>query len=92
LPEEIRRAYATPPAPEDAAAEPWGSFVDAAVAAELETISYGERPPLLYELRAGLSAAAEEAGSGSPLARWFRARHDALPGADLPDDPSYVPV
>ena len=92
LPEEIRHAYATPPSPENPAALPWGSFVDAAVAAELETISYGERPPLLHELRAGLAAAAEEAGPGTPLGRWFTARHDALPGADLPDDPAYVPV
>lgn len=92
LPEEIRRAFATPPPPDDPAALPWGSFVDAAIAAELETISYGERPPLLHELRAGLTAAATEAGPGTPLGRWFTARHDALPGADLPDDPTYVPV
>ena len=92
LPEEIRQAYAAPPAPDDPSSAIWGAFVDAAVAAELETISYGERPPLLYELRAGLAAAAEEAGPGTPLARWFQDRHDALPGSDLPDDPSYVPV
>jgi hypothetical protein len=92
LPEEIRNAYAAPPPPDHPAALPWGSFVDAAVAAELETISYGERPPLLHELRAGLLAAADEAGPGTPLGRWFTTRYDALPGADLPDDPAYVPV
>jgi hypothetical protein len=93
LPDEVKRAYATPP--EDAGradAALWGAFVDAAIAAELETISYGERPPLLNELRVGLERASAEAGEGSDLARWFVARRDALPGGDLPEDPEYLPV
>jgi len=55
-------------------------------------VSYGERPPLLHELRAGLSQAAEEAGARTEQGRWFMARHDALPGTDLPDSPDYLPV
>src|SRR5215208_2461808 len=69
-----------------------GEFVDAAVAAELEMVSYGERPPLLHELRAGLEQAAEEAGPLTDSGRWFLARRDALPGTDLPDDPEYLPI
>ncbi len=92
LPEEITRAYASPP---DAGAGPsrsWGEFVDAALAAELEMVSYGERPPLLRELRTGLERAAAEAGGDADLSRWFLARRDALPGTDLPEDPGYLPV
>jgi len=94
LPDEVKAAFAAPP---EAAADGeedrlWGEFLDAAIAAELEVISYGERPPLLHELRNGLDAAAEEAGPDSPLGRWFTARRDALPGYDLPDDPEFVPV
>lgn len=92
LPDEVKRAFAAPPGVESPSAELWGGFVDAAVAAELEMISYGERPPILHELRAGLEAAALEAGAGSDLARWFLARRDALPGEDLPEDPGYLPV
>jgi hypothetical protein len=92
LPDEILRAFASPPEPAGLAARRWGEFVDAAVAAELEMVSYGERPPLLHELRAGLEQAAEEAGPGTDLGRWFVARRDALPGTDLPDDPGYLPV
>ena len=93
LPDEVKRAYATPP--EDASgadAGPWGAFVDAAIATELELVSYGERPPLLNELRVGLGRAASEAGEGSDLARWFIARSNALAGKDLPEDPEYLPV
>ena len=92
LPEEVRRAYASPPEAAGAAARRWGEFVDAAVAAELEVVSYGERPPLLHELKAGLEQAATEAGTQTDLGRWFLARRDALPGADLPEDPGYLPV
>jgi hypothetical protein len=92
LPDEIKRAFASPPEPAGPAARRWGEFVDAAVAAELETISYGERPPLLHELRAGLEQAATEAGQETDLGRWFLARRDALPGTDLPEDPGYLPV
>ncbi len=92
LPEEIKAAFATPPLPESAESRPWGEFVDAALAAELEMVPYGERPVLLAELRAGLSKAAEEADPGTSLGRWFVARRDALPGGDLPEDPGYVPV
>lgn len=92
LPEEIKSAFAAPPGPEDPAMPRWGEFVDAAVATELEMISYGERPLVLHELRAGLLQAAEEAGLRTMLGRWFQARHDALPGADLPDTPEYLPV
>ncbi len=89
---EIKAAFASPPDPEDPASTQWGKFVDAAVAAELEMVPYGERPVLLGELRAGLANAAEEAGPGTALGRWFLARHDALPGEDLPENPEYVPV
>jgi hypothetical protein len=92
LPDEIKRAFASPPEPSEPASRRWGEFVDAAVAAELETISYGERPPLLHELKAGLEQAATEAGLGTDLGRWFLARRDALPGTDLPEDPGYLPV
>jgi hypothetical protein len=92
MPDEVRKAFASPPGPEDPSAGLWGAFVDAAVVAELEMVSYGERPPLLHELRAGLSQAAEEAGPDTHLGRWFTGRRDALPGADLPDEPDYLPV
>jgi hypothetical protein len=92
LPDEIKRAFASPPEPAGAAARRWGEFVDAAVAAELEMIPYGERPPLLHELRAGLEQAAAEAGPETDLGRWFLARRDALPGSDLPEAPGYLPV
>ncbi len=92
LPEEIRTAFASPPEVQSTTGPLWGAFVDAAVAAELEMVSYGERPPLLFELRAGLERAADEAGRDSELGRWFLARRDALPGIDLPDDPSFLPV
>src|SRR5829696_2009893 len=92
LPDEVKRAFASPPESAGSAARRWGEFVDAAVAAELEMISYGERPPLLHELRAGLEQAAVEAGPETDLGRWFLARRDALPGMDLPEDPGYLPV
>ncbi|MEW6636349.1 MAG: hypothetical protein AB1425_05985 [Actinomycetota bacterium] len=92
LPEEVKAAFASPPEPGGRAGDLWGAFIDAALAAELETVSYGERPPILYELRLGLSRAASEAGAESPLSDWFLARREALPGADLPDDPGYLPV
>jgi hypothetical protein len=92
LPDEVKRAFASPPEPADPAARRWGEFVDAAVGAELEMISYGERPPLLHELRAGLEQAATEAGPETTLGRWFLARRDALPGTDLPEHPGYLPV
>jgi hypothetical protein len=92
LPEEVRQAFAAPPEPGDEEAPLWGSFIDAALAAELEVVSYGERPPILHELRAGLEQAAGEAGERTALGRWFLARRDALPGKDLPDDTGYLPV
>ena len=92
LPDEIKRAFASPPEPAGLASRRWGEFVDAAVAAELEVVSYGERPPLLHELRAGLEQAATEAGYETDLGRWFLARRDALPGMDLPEEPGYLPV
>lgn len=94
FPEEVRRAFATPPLPpdKDPASDYWGEFVDAALVAEMEMVSYGERPPLLHELRSGLDQAAGEAGPKTPLGRWFLARREALPGEDLPEDPGYMPV
>jgi len=92
LPDDIKRAYAAPPPAEGERARLWGAFLDAAIAAELEMVSYGERPPLLHELRAGLSQAAQETGSRTERGRWFMARHDALPGTDLPDAPDYLPI
>jgi hypothetical protein len=92
LPDEIKLAFVSPPEPSGSAARRWGEFVDAATAAELEVISYGERPPLLHELRAGLERAAAEAGPETDLGRWFLDRRDALPGTDLPEDPGYLPV
>ena len=92
LPPEIKGAFASPPDPEASAAGEWGAFVDAAVAAELEMVPYGERPLLLGELRAGLAKAAEEAEPRSALGRWFLARRAALPGEDLPENPEYLPV
>ena len=92
LPEEIKHAFASPPELGAPASRLWGEFVDAAVAAELEMVSYGERPPLLHELRAGLEQAAGEAGPLTETGRWFLARRDALPGTDLPEDPGYLPI
>jgi hypothetical protein len=92
LPDEIKVAFASPPEPDSSATHRWGKFVDAAVATELEMVSYGERPPLLHELRAGLEQAAAEAGALTEKGRWFLARRDALPGTDLPDDPGYLPI
>ena len=92
LPGDIEAAFVAPPDPEGDASGEWGAFVDAAVAAELEMVPYGERPVLLAELRAGLSQAAEEAGARTLLGRWFLTRRDALPGEDLPEDPGYLPV
>jgi hypothetical protein len=92
LPDEIKHAFASPPAPEASPSRRWGEFVDASVAAELEMVSYGERPPLLHELRAGLEQAAEEAGPATDTGLWFLARRDALPGIDLPEDPGYLPI
>lgn len=92
LPDEIKRAYASPPAVEADDSRLWGGFVDAAVAAEIEMVSYGDRPPLLHELRTGLEQAAAEARPATELGRWFLARRDALPGTDLPEDPGYLPV
>src|ERR671917_584345 len=91
LPDDIKRAYAAPPPADGERARLWGEFVDVAFAAELEMVSYGERPPLLHEIRAGLSQAAEE-DAGTGRAGGFRARHDALPGTDLPDSPDYLPI
>ena len=92
LPDEIKLAFASPPNDDAPASLRWGEFVDAAVATELEMVSYGERPPLLHELRAGLEQAAAEAGPLTEKGRWFLARRDALPGTDLPDDPGYLPI
>ena len=92
LPEEIKQAFASPPELDLPAPRRWGEFIDAAVATELEMVSYGERPPLLHELRAGLEQAAAEAGHLTEKGRWFLARRDALPGTDLPDDPAYLPI
>ena len=92
MPDEIKRAFATVPEPGSPDAALWGEFVDAALTAELEMISYGERPPLLHELRNGLEAASEEAGPDTALGSWFTARREALPGEDLPKDGEYLPV
>ena len=92
LAEEIKTAFASPPAPESVASALWGEFVDAALVAELEMIPYGERPILLSELRTGLEKAADEAGADTALGRWFLARRAALPGEDLPENPEYLPV
>jgi hypothetical protein len=92
LPDEIKNAFASPPGPDTPASRRWGEFVDAAVAAELEMVTYGERPPLLHELRAGLEQAAGEAGLRTDTGRWFLARRDVLPGTDLPEDPGYLPI
>ena len=92
LSEEIKTAFASPPAPESVASTLWGEFVDAALVAELEMIPYGERPILLSELRTGLEKAADEAGADTALGRWFLARREALPGEDLPENPEYLPV
>lgn len=92
IPEEVCRSYAAPPDPASPAARRWGEFLDAALATELEVVSYGERPPILHQLRSGLELASEEAGKNTPLGRWFVERRAALPGGDLPDDPEYLPV
>lgn len=92
VPDEVKRAFASVPEPDSPEAASWGEFVDAALAAELEMISYGERPPLLHELRAGLEAAADEAGTDTTLGHWFLDRKDALPGEDLPEGGEYLPV
>ncbi len=92
LPDEIKWAFASPPDPSEPASRQWGEFVDAALAAELEMVPYGERPPLLHELRAGLEQAAAEAGFETDLGRWFVLRRDAVPGTDLPEGPGYLPV
>ena len=92
LPDEIKRAFASPPEPGGSTSRRWGEFVDAALAAELELIPYGERPVLLGELRTGLTKAAEEADPDTALGRWFTTRHDTLPGEDLPEHPEYLPV
>lgn len=92
MPDEVKTAFASVPKPEETSAGLWGEFVDAALAAELEMISYGERPPLLHELRNGLEAASQEAGQDTHLGSWFLARRVALPGDDLPDTPDYLPV
>lgn len=92
LPEEIKTAFASMPDPEEEAAKKWGEFMDASLAAEFEMISYGERPPILAELKTGLEAAAKEAGPETALGEWFLARRDALPGSDLPDAPGYLPI
>ena len=92
LPEEIKAAFAAPPDPESTASRSWGEFVDAALAAELEMVPYGERPVLLGELRAGLTQAAEESDPNTSLGRWFLTRRDTLPGEDLPESPGYMPV
>jgi hypothetical protein len=92
LPDEIKYAFAAPPAPDAPPSRRWGEFVDAAIATELEMVSYGERPPLLHELRAGLEQAATEAGPDTETGRWFIARRDTLPGMDLPEDPNYLPI
>ncbi len=92
LADEIKAAFASPPAPGSVNSSLWGEFVDNALAAELETIPYGERPLLLGELRAGLLKAADEAGPCTALGRWFLARRLGLPGKDLPENPEYLPV
>ena len=92
LPEEIKQAFASPPELGAPASRRWGEFVDAALVAELEMVSYGERPPLLHELRSGLEQAAAEAGPLTEKGRWFLARRDVLPGTDLPDDHGYLPI
>jgi hypothetical protein len=92
LPDEIKLAFASPPGPDGSGSRRWGEFVDAAVAAELEVVPYGERPPLLHELRSGLEQAAAEADLETDLGLWFLARRDALPGMDLPGDSGYLPV
>ena len=92
LPDEIKQAFASPPAPDMPPSRLWGEFVDAAIATEMEMVSYGERPPLLHELRAGLDQAAIEAGPETDQGRWFLARRDALPGMDLPENPEYLPI
>jgi hypothetical protein len=90
---DAARAFASPPASATSpAAGPWGAFIDRALAAELEMMPYGERPPTLYEIRAGLTQAAEEAGAGTALEEWFLDRVENLPGFDLPDDPGYIPI
>jgi hypothetical protein len=92
MPDAIKNAFASPPGPDAPASRRWGEFVDAAIATELEMVSYGERPPLLHELRAGLEQAARESGPSTEKSKWFLARRDSLPGTDLPEDPGYLPI
>ncbi len=92
LPDEVKSAFAAPPDPSSEVSGLWGEFVDAALSAELEMISYGERPPILQELRTGLETAANEAGPDADLRSWFFARRNALPGGDLPEGSGYLPV
>lgn len=92
LPDEIVAAFASPPSPEAEAAREWGKFMDASLAAEFEVVSYGERPPILAELRNGFEAAAGEAGEDTALGAWFLTRRDELPGGDLPEDSGYLPI
>ena len=91
LPDEVKRAFASPPEPARSAARRWGEFVDAAVAAELETVSYGERPPLLHELRAGLEQAAAEAGPETDLGRWSSPAATPCPARIFPKTPDTCP-
>lgn len=92
LPLEIANAKASPPDPESDLAGLWGEFIDSALAAELEMATYGERPPVLHHLRAGLTSAAEEAGIETRLGHWFLQRRRSLPGADLPEGHDYLPL
>src|ERR687889_1907762 len=79
LPDEIKNAFASPPGLDAPPSRRWGEFVDAAVAAELEMVTYGERPPLLHELRAGLEQASDEAGPPHGSGGWVFAPRAALP-------------
>lgn len=89
---DAARAFATPPSSAtDPESREWGTFLDRALAAELEMISYGERPPTLHEIRNGLTQAAAEAGEHTDLGRWFLDRANNLPGLDLPEDAGYIP-
>lgn len=92
LPKEVVRAFASTPGTERDEGVEWGEFMDAALAAEFEMVPYGERPPMISELRTGLSSASVEAGEETPLGRWFARRREALPGSDLPDESGYLPV
>lgn len=91
FPKEVIRAYSTPPEDDDGSVG-WGEFLDAALAAEFEMLPYGERPPVISELRAGFLAAASEAGEETKRGRWFLERKARLPGSDLADGSGYLPV